>query len=176
MSQPIIELSHLECVELLYTELVGRVAFHTGHGTRIVPVNYAIVDDAIVWRTAAYSELATFGPHVEGAFEVDRFDHEARQGWSVIAYGVIEVVDDPVGGRRHPQRGGPGPVGGRLAPPVHAHALQAPHRTAARIRRTPGLLADRSPTDRRSRGPLTPGPHEKRVHRSLVFLPTGPPS
>ena len=95
MTQPIFELSHQECLELLYTELVGRVAFHTRHGTRIVPVNYAIVDDAIVWRTAAYSELATFGHHVEGAFEVDHFDHDARQGWSVIAFGVIEVVDDP---------------------------------------------------------------------------------
>ena len=95
MTQPIFELGYQECVELLYTEVVGRVAVHTRLGTRIVPVNYSIVDDAIVWRTAPYSELATLGPGVEGAFEIDRIDHDLRQGWSIIAHGVLEVVDDP---------------------------------------------------------------------------------
>ncbi len=79
----------------VHTEVVGRVAVHTRLGTRIIPVNYSIVDDAIVWRTAPYSELAILGPGVEGAFEIDRIDHDLRQGWSVIAHGVLEVVDDP---------------------------------------------------------------------------------
>ena len=95
MSQPIIELSHPECVELLHTQVVGRVALHTRLGTRIVPVSYSIVDDAIVWRTAAYSELATYGRGVRAAFEVDAIDHDSRQGWSVVAYGRVDVVEEP---------------------------------------------------------------------------------
>ncbi len=94
MTQPIFELSHEECVELLDTEVVGRVAVHTRLGTRIVPVNYSVVDDTIVWRITPNSELATHGPGVEGVFEVDHVDHDLRQGWSVIAYGVLEFVDD----------------------------------------------------------------------------------
>lgn len=94
MTQPIFELTHQECVELLNAEVVGRVAVHTRIGTRIVPVNYSVVDDAIVWRIMPDSELATHGPGVDGVFEVDHVDHDLRQGWSVIAYGVLEFVDD----------------------------------------------------------------------------------
>lgn len=94
-SQPVFELSHQECRELLYTGVFGRVALHTPIGTRIVPVNYSIVEDAIVWRTAPYSELGTYAAGVEGVFEIDDLDRESHQGWSVIARGTIEVVENP---------------------------------------------------------------------------------
>jgi nitroimidazol reductase NimA-like FMN-containing flavoprotein (pyridoxamine 5'-phosphate oxidase superfamily) len=95
MSQPVFELTTHECVELLYSHVVGRVAVYTRVGIRIVPVNYAIVDDAIVWRTNPYSELATYGRDADAAFEVDDIDRDAHQGWSVVAYGRLEVIDDP---------------------------------------------------------------------------------
>ncbi len=84
------EESHL----LLRSEVVGRVAFHPPPGLRIVPVNYVVLDDSIIWRTSPYTELGTYGADSEAVFEVDHLDHASRQGWSVIALGRIEVVDD----------------------------------------------------------------------------------
>jgi hypothetical protein len=64
-------------------------------GPRIVPVNYSVLGEAIVFRTAPYSELSTYGWDTDLAFEVDDLDHEAHEGWSVVAIGRAHVVDDP---------------------------------------------------------------------------------
>ncbi len=53
------ELSQQECLQLLSHEEVARVAVCTPTGPHIVPVNYVVVDDAIVFRTAPYSVLGT---------------------------------------------------------------------------------------------------------------------
>jgi nitroimidazol reductase NimA-like FMN-containing flavoprotein (pyridoxamine 5'-phosphate oxidase superfamily) len=90
-----VQLGPAECRELLAGGVVGRVAMATPVGPRIVPVNYSLHGDAIVFRTAPYSELSTYGWNTELAFEVDRLDHEAHQGWSVVAIGRAYVVDDP---------------------------------------------------------------------------------
>ena len=54
-----------------------------------------IADEAIIFRTTPYSELGTHGPSAEVAFEVDQLDYDAHQGWSVVATGAAEVVEDP---------------------------------------------------------------------------------
>jgi nitroimidazol reductase NimA-like FMN-containing flavoprotein (pyridoxamine 5'-phosphate oxidase superfamily) len=90
-----IEMSVEECLDLLRTNIVGRVALSTPVGPRIVPVNYAMHgDDTIVFRTAPYSELGTYGWNAELAFEVDHIDYDQHQGWSVVAYGRGELVED----------------------------------------------------------------------------------
>lgn len=94
MNEPT-ELSPEKCRELLSAGLVGRVAVCTPEGPRIVPVNHAVVGDAIVFRTAAYTLLATHGRRGRLAFEVDHLDYERHQGWSVVATGPAEVIDDP---------------------------------------------------------------------------------
>ncbi len=83
------------CRELLEGGVVGRVAMATPVGPRIVPVNYSVHGEAIVFRTAPYSELSTYGWNTELAFEIDHLDYEAHQGWSVVALGRAHVVDDP---------------------------------------------------------------------------------
>jgi len=93
MSQPL-SLSFDECRDLLEGGVVGRVAMATPVGPRIVPVNYAVHDNAIVFRTAPYSQLGTYAGDNELAFEVDHFDYESHQGWSVVATGRGRVVDD----------------------------------------------------------------------------------
>lgn len=115
MSEPV-ELTYEECLELLQGGLVGRVAICTPMGPRIVPLNYALYDDAIVFRTTPYSELGTYGWNTDVAFEIDHLDYEKHQGWSVLAIGRAELIDDPdevqdiragwdptpwAGGRRH---------------------------------------------------------------------------
>ena len=89
------EMTLEECRERLVSGVVGRVAMATPVGPRIVPVAYAVHEDAVVFRTAPYSELSTYGWNTELAFEVDRLDDESRQGWSVVAVGRARVVDDP---------------------------------------------------------------------------------
>ena len=90
-----VQLGESECRELLAGGVVGRVAMATPVGPRIVPVNYSLHGDAIVFRTAPYSELSTYGWNCDLAFEVDQLDYEAHQGWSVVAIGRAHVVDDP---------------------------------------------------------------------------------
>ena len=58
----IVDLDLAECLELLASDTVGRVAFVTPDGPRIVPVNYVVAGDSVEFRTAAYSELATYAP------------------------------------------------------------------------------------------------------------------
>lgn len=88
------ELSYSECEALLRAGVVGRVALSTPSGPHIVPVNYSVVDSGIVLRTSAYSLLGTHGRDAVLAFEVDYFDHARQRGWSVIARGRAEVVED----------------------------------------------------------------------------------
>lgn len=90
-----VEMTVEECLELLGGGLVGRVAMATPMGPRIVPVNYAMVEDTIVFRTTPYSELGTYGWNTDLAFEVDHLDYEKHQGWSVVAVGRAELVEDP---------------------------------------------------------------------------------
>lgn len=89
------ELSHAECDALLRSGVVGRLAACTPTGPHIIPVNYAVVDDAIVVRTSPYSLLGTYGRGSTLAFEVDQFDYEWQRGWSVVARGRAEFVTDP---------------------------------------------------------------------------------
>ena len=94
MNEPV-ELSVKECVDLLNGGIVGRVAMCTPIGPRIVPLNYAMSDDAIVFRTMPYSELGTYGWDTDLAFEIDHLDYEKHQGWSVVAIGRASMVEDP---------------------------------------------------------------------------------
>jgi hypothetical protein len=77
-------------------------------GPHIVPVNYSVVDDALIVRTTPYSVL---GSHARGsilALEVDHFDYERHHGWSVVARGRADVVTgaddlDDIKGRWEPR-------------------------------------------------------------------------
>lgn len=89
-----VDLSHDECLRLLRGGVGGRMAICTPTGPHIVPVNYAVLDDAIVIRTSPYSVLGTYGRDTTLAFEVDWFDHERQRGWSVVARGRGDVVTD----------------------------------------------------------------------------------
>ncbi|MGJ0558331.1 pyridoxamine 5'-phosphate oxidase family protein [Methylocystis sp.] len=93
MAEPI-ELGTDECALLLRSGVVGRIALSTPTGPHIVPVNYSVVDDAIVFRTTPYSVLGTHGRNALLAFEIDHFDYEYWTGWSVMARGRAEAVHD----------------------------------------------------------------------------------
>jgi uncharacterized protein len=89
------DLAETECVELLRAGLVGRVAVCTPDGPHLLPVNYSVVDDAVVIRTTPYSLLGSNAKGSVLAVEVDQFDYELERGWSVVARGRCDVVVDP---------------------------------------------------------------------------------
>ena len=89
------ELDRAECERLLRRGTFGRVVLVTHRGPDVVPVNYTVVGDAVVVRTAPDGTLARHGHGRPIAFEADFADDDQWQGWSVIARGVGELVTDP---------------------------------------------------------------------------------
>jgi len=75
-----------ECYLLLSASQIGRVVFSTSDGPVAFPVNYAMTGQVVVLRTGADTELAARLDCPVG-FEVDWFDQELRQGWSVLVTG-----------------------------------------------------------------------------------------
>jgi nitroimidazol reductase NimA-like FMN-containing flavoprotein (pyridoxamine 5'-phosphate oxidase superfamily) len=86
------ELGEPECEDLLRAGVVGRVAACTPTGPHVVPVNYAVIDDAVVFRTTPYSVLGSQPLRSIIALETDHFDYEHQRGWSVVARGRAEMV------------------------------------------------------------------------------------
>jgi nitroimidazol reductase NimA-like FMN-containing flavoprotein (pyridoxamine 5'-phosphate oxidase superfamily) len=89
------ELDVRECRELLAGGEVGRVAMCTPSGPRILLVNYVVDGASVVFRTAPYGVLGQHAWRAPVAFEVDEVDRESRVGWSVVATGHADLVEDP---------------------------------------------------------------------------------
>ena len=80
------------CWTLLAREEVGRLAVAVAGHPDIFPLNFAVVDGTIVFRTAEGTKLlaVAIGPAV--AFEVDGYDPLEGTAWSVVVKGVAEEV------------------------------------------------------------------------------------
>jgi nitroimidazol reductase NimA-like FMN-containing flavoprotein (pyridoxamine 5'-phosphate oxidase superfamily) len=80
-----------ECFKLLASEEVGRLAVIAGGRPEIFPVNYAVHDEGVVFRTDPGTKLAAAirGPV---SFEVDHLDRETRTAWSVIVHGSAHHI------------------------------------------------------------------------------------
>jgi hypothetical protein len=89
------ELTYAECRGLLAGGVFGRVAVCTPAGARILPVNYSVVGEAVVFRTTMDGVIATSDWSLPMAFEVDQVDYGDHRGWSVLATGRAELVEDP---------------------------------------------------------------------------------
>lgn len=84
-----------ECVRLLAQATFGRVAVSMGALPVILPVNYRLVGERVVFRTSPGSKLdaATTGAVV--SFEVDSIEPLSHAGWSVIVTGVASEITNP---------------------------------------------------------------------------------
>jgi len=88
------QLSHTDCVQLLIRAQVGRVVFTVAALPAVVPVTFAVLDDAVVMCTASDTRLAAAADGGVLAFEIDDLDPPSRTGWSVVVTGVAELVTD----------------------------------------------------------------------------------
>jgi len=87
-------LAEAEAWELLAKGEVGRVGVTMGGFPAIFPVNYAVVDGTIVFRTAPGAKLSAASAGNVVAFEVDHYERHGRAGWSVLVVGRCEIVHD----------------------------------------------------------------------------------
>jgi nitroimidazol reductase NimA-like FMN-containing flavoprotein (pyridoxamine 5'-phosphate oxidase superfamily) len=93
------KLTPAECRRLIAPGGVGRIAFNTGSGPVVLPVNFAVLDDTLVIRTA---EGTIIDGHAgeQVAVEVDHIDEALSQGWSVLVRGSAHRVAHPTELRR----------------------------------------------------------------------------
>ena len=88
------KLTPAECRRLIASGGVGRIAFTTLTGPMVLPVNFVVLADTIVIRTA---EGTVIDGHADGpvALEVDHIDEALCQGWSVLVRGPVHRVTHP---------------------------------------------------------------------------------
>src|ERR671913_2269001 len=84
-----------ECLRLLATATLGRIGVTSGALPTVLPINFRVDGDRILFRTGVGTKLdaATSGAVV--AFEADDFDAMYHSGWSVVITGVARPVEDP---------------------------------------------------------------------------------
>jgi len=99
---PGIELENLdeaECLRLIEPGGIGRLVYAGRFDLTVLPVNYKLFNGAILFRTGQDSptdeDLRTGIANAEYrvAFEVDQFDLDAREGWSVLVQGPAHHLD-----------------------------------------------------------------------------------
>jgi len=59
-----------------------------------MPVNYALLDGDIVWRSAQGTKLNAAAAGFVVAFEVDHFESAREEGWSVMVQGIAHVITE----------------------------------------------------------------------------------
>jgi nitroimidazol reductase NimA-like FMN-containing flavoprotein (pyridoxamine 5'-phosphate oxidase superfamily) len=90
------ELDERTCWQLLTRAGFGRVGFVEDAGIVVLPVNSAVRDQRIIFRTAVGTSLAAAGDGSVVAFEADHTDRVAESGWSVLVQGQLwDVTDRP---------------------------------------------------------------------------------
>ncbi|KAA1417811.1 pyridoxamine 5'-phosphate oxidase family protein [Nocardioides humilatus] len=81
------DIPHPECIHLLQSQQVGRIAFEDDSGPDVLPINYAMDGEDILISTSAYGVVARAATNSRVAFEVDSLDDYTESGWSVVVRG-----------------------------------------------------------------------------------------
>jgi hypothetical protein len=89
-------LTEEECMLRLGRGGVGRVAVTVNALPAIFPVNFAVLDGDIVFRSGPGTKLAAATGGAVVAFEVDHSDPISHEGWSVMVVGPSHRIADPV--------------------------------------------------------------------------------
>lgn len=90
----LVELNRTECLRLLGQGVIGRIVYTTGALPAVLPVNYAMDGDEIIFRTGSDTIMEAATSNEVVAFEVDDVNPETRTGWSVVALGKAYHVTD----------------------------------------------------------------------------------
>ena len=85
------QLSPEECWAALKAAPIGRIALSVGNEVDIFPVNFLVVDETVVFRTAPGTKLLELTVNERVAFEVDDFTDQ--NALSVVLKGRAERVE-----------------------------------------------------------------------------------
>ena len=86
------DLSRSQCLGLLSTVKVGRVGVSIGALPVILPVNFLVLRENIVFRTVPGTKLDAATAHTVVAFEADAYAADGSWGWSVLIQGVASEI------------------------------------------------------------------------------------
>src|ERR1700675_4955626 len=87
------EIPEADCLEILEQHSLGRIAVVIDGQPQIFPVNYALHERIITFRTGSGTKLSN-APGSKVCFEIDGYERLAGAGWSVMVQGVaIDATD-----------------------------------------------------------------------------------
>ena len=87
-------LDEAECLALLRSAPIGRLAFTEGALPAVQPVSFAVAEGEIVIPTQVGSAVAAASRGAVVAFEVDEVDAGSWTGWNVTVVGPSRVITD----------------------------------------------------------------------------------
>jgi nitroimidazol reductase NimA-like FMN-containing flavoprotein (pyridoxamine 5'-phosphate oxidase superfamily) len=88
-----------ECLRLIETVRIGRVAIARGAIPAVFPVTFTRVGSDIMFFTGPGTKLDAAREGRMVSFEVDEIDPLAEQGWSVLLVGRAELASDALKAR-----------------------------------------------------------------------------
>ena len=80
------------CWQLLDQEEVGRLAVVGGHVPAVFPINYVVDEKMIIFRTHVGTKLLAIAVRSAVAFEVDDYNPQTGEAWSVVIKGHAEEI------------------------------------------------------------------------------------
>jgi uncharacterized protein len=86
-------LDRTECVALLSTVALGRVAVSIDALPAIFPVNFCVLANDVLFRTGAGTKLTAALLGTVVAFEADWVDQDTEEAWSVQLVGRANMTD-----------------------------------------------------------------------------------
>ena len=89
---PVVELTAEECWSMLEQEELGRLAYRLVDELHIVPINYVVDGQSLLFRTESGNKLLAAELHSEVAFEIDW--HDDHTAWSVLARGHLRRLEE----------------------------------------------------------------------------------
>lgn len=93
------------CLQVLASVPVGRVGFFADGELVILPVNHLVDGQDVVFRTARGAKLSAAEGQDLVAFEVDDYDEQTQEAWSVLVTGRAERIYDEAQIQRLSRRG-----------------------------------------------------------------------
>lgn len=88
-------LSLSQCLALLRSRPLGRLAYLEAGGPTVVPVNHLVDGPSVVLRSLAGAKTDAVLNGQSVAFQLDEHDPARGTGWSVLVRGRAVPVDDP---------------------------------------------------------------------------------
>ena len=91
-------LERAECLQLLATSKIGRLAYSRGGTLAVIPVNVACADDRMLFRLGTGAALAAVYDKQLLTLEVDAIDLDTWCGWSINIVGAPEEIPAALAG------------------------------------------------------------------------------